>query len=371
MEFMGLQLPGGSFVNPGTELRELLTDEAVRRVLMNTSLGDNYLPIGEIVDEKAIVNAVVGLLATGGSTNHTMHLVAIAAAAGIRIDWNDFAELSTAVPLLTHVYPSGPADVNHFHAAGGLGLVIRELLDAGLLHDDVRTILGQGLRKFCDEPFAKDGALEWRAGPEASLDSEIIRTVADPFDQEGGLRVVEGNLGRAVIKISAVAEQFHSIEAPARVFQTQDEFKNAFNAGELETDFVAVLPHQGPAAVGMPELHKLTPYLGLLQNRGHKVALLTDGRMSGASGKILAAIQATPEAAHGGLIGKIRDGDMITIDGERGQLAATAEDDIAERKPTRDEASTHAYGVGRELFQAFRERASSAEEGASFFNGVS
>ena len=371
MEFMGLQLPGGSFVNPGTELRELLTDEAVRRVLMNTSLGDNYLPIGEIVDEKAIVNAVAGLLATGGSTNHTMHLVAIAAAAGIRIDWNDFAELSTAVPLLTHVYPSGPADVNHFHAAGGLGLVIRELLDAGLLHDDVKTILGQGLRKFCDEPFTKDGALEWRAGPEASLDSEIIRTVADPFDHEGGLRVVEGNLGRAVIKISAVAEQFHSIEAPARVFQTQDEFKHAFNAGELETDFVAVLPHQGPAAVGMPELHKLTPYLGLLQNRGHKVALLTDGRMSGASGKILAAIQATPEAAHGGLIGKIRDGDMITIDGVRGDLTATAADDIAARKPARDEASTHAYGVGRELFQAFRERASSAEEGASFFNGVS
>jgi phosphogluconate dehydratase len=367
MEFMGLQLPGGSFVNPGTELRELLTDEAVRRVLMNTSLGDNYLPIGEIVDERAIVNAVVGLLATGGSTNHTMHLVAIAAAAGIRIDWNDFAELSTAVPLLTHVYPSGPADVNHFHAAGGLGLVIRELLDAGLLHDDVKTILGEGLRRFCDEPFTKNGALEWRAAPEASLDSEIIRTVADPFDHEGGLRVVEGNLGRAVIKISAVAEDYHSIQAPARVFQSQDEFKQAFNAGELETDFVAVLPHQGPAAVGMPELHKLTPYLGLLQNRGHKVALLTDGRMSGASGKILAAIQATPEAAHGGLIGKIRDGDMITIDGERGVLTAAAADDIATRTPARDEASTHAFGAGRELFQAFRERASSAEHGASFF----
>ena len=371
METMGLQLPGGSFVNPGTPLRELLTDEAVRRVLANTRLGDNYLPVGEIVDEKAIVNAIVGLLATGGSTNHTMHLVAIAAAAGIRIDWNDFAELSTAVPLLARVYPNGAADVNHFHAAGGLGLVMQELLDAGLLHDDVKTVLGQGLRRFCIEPYAEDSALQWRVAPSTSLDDEIIRSIDDPFDQEGGLRVVDGNLGRAVVKVSAVAHEYQSITAPARVFTSQDEFKRAFNAGELETDFVAVLPHQGPAAVGMPELHKLTPYLGLLQNRGHKVALLTDGRMSGASGKVLAAIQATPEAAHGGLVGKLQDGDMITIDSIRGELSVSAGDEIAMRKTGLDEISTHAYGVGRELFQAFRERASSAEEGASFFSGQS
>jgi phosphogluconate dehydratase len=371
MEIMGLQLPGGSFVNPGTPLRELLTDEAVRRVLLNTSLGDTYLPVGEIVDEKAIVNAVVGLLATGGSTNHTMHLVAIAAAAGVRIDWDDFSELSTAVPLLARVYPNGAADVNHFHAAGGLGFVIRELLDAGLLHDDVKTILGRGLRSFCEEPHAQDGKLAWRPAPPVSLDAEIIRPAIEPFDQEGGLRVVAGNLGRAVVKISAVAEQYRSITAPARVFTSQDEFKRAFNDGELETDFVAVLPHQGPGAVGMPELHKLTPYLGLLQNRGHRVALLTDGRMSGASGKVLAAIQTTPEAAHGGLIAKLRDGDVITIDAVTGELAASAGEEIAGRDVAADQMSTHAYGVGRELFEAFRERASSAEEGASFFNGVS
>ncbi len=303
MEFMGLQLPGGSFVNPGTPLREKLTDEAVRCVLGNTGLGDHYRPVGEIIDEKAIVNGIVGLLATGGSTNHTLHLVAIARAAGITIDWEDFSELSTAVPLLARVYPNGIADVNHFHAAGGLGLVARDLLDAGLLHDDVTTILGRGLRRFCVEPFAENGILDWRPVPDTSLDREIIASVAEPFDPEGGLKLVRGNLGRAIVKISAVADEYHTITAPARVFASQDAFKQSFNAGELETDFVAVLANQGPAAIGMPELHKLTPYLGLLQNRGFKVALLTDGRMSGASGKVLAAIQATPEAARGGLIG--------------------------------------------------------------------
>jgi phosphogluconate dehydratase len=366
MEIMGLQLPGGSFVNPGTPLREKLTDEAVRRVLRNTSLGDSYIPVGEIVDEKAIVNAIVGLLATGGSTNHTMHLIAIARAAGITIDWEDFAELSTAVPLLARVYPNGVADVNHFHAAGGLGLVIRELLDAELLHDDVTTILGEGLRRFCDEPFAENGSLEWRPVPQASLDREIIASVSEPFDQEGGLRLVQGNLGRAVVKISAVAEDYHSITAPARVFTSQDDFKHAFNAGELDMDFVAVLANQGPAAIGMPELHKLTPYLGLLQNRGFRVALLTDGRMSGASGKVLAAIQATPEAARGGLIGKVRDGDLVTICARTGALSVAAED-IESREAGHDEREAHRYGIGRELFAAFRERASSAEEGASFF----
>ena len=370
MEIMGLQLPGGSFVNPGTPLREKLTDEAVRRVLQNTNLGDNYIPIGEIIDEKAIVNAVVGLLATGGSTNHTMHLIAIAKAAGITIDWEDFSELSTAVPLLARAYPNGVADVNHFHAAGGLGLVIRELLDAELLHDDVKTILGPGLRRFCDEPFAENGSLEWRPVPKASLDREIIASVAEPFDQEGGLRLVQGNLGRAVVKISAVAEDYHSITAPARVFTSQEDFKHAFNAGELELDFVAVLANQGPAAIGMPELHKLTPYLGLLQNRGFKVALLTDGRMSGASGKVLAAIQATPEAARGGLIGKIRDGDVVTICARTGELSVAAEG-IENREPCEDERENHSHGIGRELFAAFRERASGAEEGASFFGDLS
>ena len=368
MEFMGLQLPNGSFVNPGTPLRSLLTDEAVRRVLQHTNLGDDYIPIGEIISDKAIVNAIVGLLATGGSTNHTIHLIAIAKAAGITIDWDDFSELSTAVPLLAHVYPNGIADVNHFHAAGGLGLVVRELLDAGLLHDDVKTIVGQGLRNYCDEPFIEDGKLAWRAGPTESLDKEVIASVNEPFDQEGGLRLVKGNLGRAVVKISAVAEDYHTIEAPARVFASQDEFKRAFNDGELETDFVAVLANQGPGAIGMPELHKLTPYLGVLQNRGFKVALLTDGRMSGASGKVLAAIQATPEAAHGGLIGKIRDGDVVRICAVRGELSVAAED-IATREAGPDEIATHSVGLGRELFAAFRERATSAEEGASFFGG--
>jgi phosphogluconate dehydratase len=368
MEFMGLQLPGGSFVNPGTPLRDKLTDEAVRCVLQNTNLGDAYVPVGEIIDEKAIVNAIVGLLATGGSTNHTIHLIAIAKAAGITIDWQDFAELSTAVPLLARVYPNGVADVNHFHAAGGLGLIVRELLDAGLLHDDVTTILGKGMRRFTEEPFADDDTLDWRPVPAKSLDPEIIASIEAPFDQEGGLRLVQGNLGRAIVKISAVKEDYRTITAPARVFASQQEFREAFNDGELDMDFVAVLANQGPGAIGMPELHKLTPYLGLLQNRGFRVALLTDGRMSGASGKVLAAIQATPEAARGGLIGRIRDGDEITICAVRGELSVTAAD-IEEREAGSDDIGAHEYGVGRELFAAFRERATSAEEGGSFFSG--
>jgi phosphogluconate dehydratase len=367
MELMGLQLPGGSFVNPGTPLRDQLTNEAVRRLVGNTSLGDHYIPLGEIVSEKAVVNSIIGLLATGGSTNHTIHLVAIAKAAGITIDWEDFSELSTAIPLLARVYPNGMADVNHFHAAGGMGLIIRELLQAGLLHDDVTTILGQGMSKFCDEPFIENDALAWRAGPDTSLDSEIIATVDKPFDKEGGLCLVKGNIGRAIVKLSAVTSDHHKIEAPARVFTSQDEFKRAFNDNELEMDFVAVLPHQGPAAIGMPELHKLTPYLGLLQNRGFKVALLTDGRMSGASGKVLAAIHATPEAARDGLIGRIRDGDIVTIDSSSGVLKVSAEDDIEAREATPNKIASHHVGIGRELFQPFRERASSAEQGASFF----
>jgi phosphogluconate dehydratase len=367
MEFMGLQLPGGSFVNPGTELREQLTREAVSNILKRTNLGDDYVPIGEIVDAKAIVNAIVGLLATGGSTNHTIHLVAIAKAAGIVIDWEDFSELSRAVPQLARVYPNGMADVNHFHAAGGLGFVIRELLDAGLLHDDVHTILGPGLRNFCKEPFLKNGKLEWRAAPGESLDEEIVRPASSPFDAEGGLRLVAGNVGRAIVKVSAVEPEHRSVTAPARVFTSQAAFTQAFNDGELEMDFVAVLPGQGPRANGMPELHKLTPYLGVLQNRGFKVALLTDGRMSGASGKVLAAIQVTPEALSGGAIGKIRNGDIVTIDAGSGTMAVDAADIDSRSGP---DFANRQVGMGRELFAVFRERSAGAEQGAGIFTVV-
>jgi phosphogluconate dehydratase len=366
MEFMGLQLPGGSFVNPGTELREALTREAVNNILRRTALGDDHVALGEIVDEKAIVNAIVGLLATGGSTNHTIHLVAIAKAAGIVIDWEDFSELSRAVPLLARVYPNGMADVNHFHAAGGLGFVIRELLGGGLLHEDVQTILGPGLSNFCQEPFLDNGRLEWRAAPAQSLDLEIVRPVNAPFDAEGGLRLVSGNVGRAIVKVSAVVPEHRSIQAPARVFTSQAAFTQAFNDGELETDFVAVLPGQGPRANGMPELHKLTPYLGVLQNRGFKVALLTDGRMSGASGKVLSAIQVTPESSAGGLIGKIRDGDVVTIDSSSGTLAVDAAE-IESRPGLEADAVNRQVGMGRELFAVFRERSDGAEQGAGIF----
>ena len=367
MEFMGMQLPGGSFVNPGTDMRDLLTDEAVAQVLRSTNQSDSYRPMGEIVSERAVVNGIVGLLATGGSTNHTIHLVAIANAAGIVIDWEDFAELSHAVPLLARVYPNGSADVNHFHAAGGLGFVMGQLLDAGLMHEDVNTILGPGLRNYCQEPFVADEALSWQPAQAASLDEEILRTVDSPFDKEGGLRLVSGNVGRAIVQISAVKKDHHSITAPARVFLSQEEFKNAFNAGELETDFVAVLPGQGPGANGMPELHKLTPYLGVLQNRGFKVALLTDGRMSGASGKVLAAIQVTPEALHGGLLGKIRDGDLVTIDSEAGIMNVEADDDVLGRESITLELDSQHEGMGRELFAAFRSHANGAEQGATIF----
>lgn len=365
MEFMGLQLPGGSFVNPGAELRGHLTAEAVRTVLAITNLGDDYIPVGQIVDEKAIVNAIIGLLATGGSTNHTLHLVAIAGAAGIVIDWNDFAELSAEIPLMARVYPNGLADVNHFHAAGGLGYIIGNLLDAGMLHDDVQTILGRGLRKFCQEPIVKNGKLGWQPSQVESLDQDILRPVDAPFDSEGGLRVVDGNVGRAIVKLSAVSEEHHKITAPARVFHSQAEFTEAFNQGELEKDFVAVLPCHGPSANGMPELHKLTPYLGVLQNRGFKVALLTDGRMSGASGKVLAAIQVCPEAVSGGTIGKIRNDDVISIDAEQGVLSVSGDDDPAARSVEPFDLSANHVGMGRELFATFRKRVSSAETGAT------
>lgn len=371
MEFLGLQLPGGSFVNPNTGTRDALTAEAVHTVLKLTDLGDNYTPLGEIVDEAAVVNAIAGLLATGGSTNHTLHLVAIAAAAGIQIDWQDFAELSSVVPLLAHVYPNGLADVNHFHAAGGLGFVMRELLDAGLVHEEVKTILGRGLSSFCVEPQVSGGRIDWRPAADKSLDEDVLRPVSQAFDKEGGLRLVDGNLGRAIVKVSAVEKQHHAIRAPARVFLSQDEFTDAFRNDELAGDFVAVLPFQGASANGMPELHKLTPYLGLLQNKGQRVALLTDGRMSGASGKVLAAIQVSPEALKGGDIAKIRNGDDIEIDAASGALRVHVEaNEWRAREPLAPDLSPNHYGMGRELFGAFRLNVGDAEEGASVFGRV-
>lgn len=367
MEFMGLQLPGGSFVNPGTELREHLTAEAVRTILRNTDLGDSYMPIAHVVDEKAIVNAIVGLLATGGSTNHTLHLVAIAAAAGVIINWDDFDELSAAVPLMARVYPNGLADVNHFHAAGGLAYMIGQLLDAGLMHEDVNTILGAGMRNFCQEPTVVGGKLGWQPAQTKTLNDEVLRPVEHPFDRDGGLRLVDGNVGRAIVKVSAVEEKYHRISAPARVFHSQQAFTDAFNDGKLECDFVAVLSHQGASANGMPELHKLTPYLAVLQNRGFKVALLTDGRMSGASGKVLAAIHVSPEAICGGTIGKIRDGDLIEIDAVAGKLSVSSDDDPTARTAEPVDVSVGHTGMGRELFAVFRKQVSSAETGASIF----
>jgi len=368
LEFMGLQLPGGSFVNPGTELRDHLTAEAVNTVLQKTDLGDDFLPLAKVVDESAIVNGIVGLLATGGSTNHTIHLVAIAAAAGIQIDWQDFSDLSNVIPQLSRVYPNGAADVNHFHAAGGLGFILSDMLNSGLLHEDVNTILGRGLRRFCKEPHIQNNDLVWKDAQPESLDEDILRSCAEPFRSEGGLQLVAGNLGRAIVKVSAVAPEYHAIEAPAKVFQSQQAFVDAFNDGELEQDFVAVLSCQGPRANGMPELHKLTPYLGVLQNRGFKVALMTDGRMSGASGKILTAIQVTPEALCGGIIAKIQDGDLVTVDAVKGVLSVADADNVESRAAVLLEAPQH--GMGRELFGAFRERAGSAESGASLFGGI-
>ena len=365
MEFMGLQLPGGSFVNPNTPLRQALTEEATRQVLSITKSSSNFTPLGHIISVESIVNGIVGLLSTGGSTNHTLHLVAIARAAGININWTDFAQLSPVAPLLAQVYPNGMADVNHFHDAGGLGFMIGELLNAGLLHEDVDTIQGHGLSRFTQSPQLVDDAVKWVETPARSGDRSILREVIDPFQKEGGLRLVEGNAGRAVVKVSAVTEAQRKITAPARVFTSQEAFTISFEAGELESDMVVVLTHQGPRANGMPELHKLTPYLGVLQNKGFKVALMTDGRMSGASGKVLAAIQVTPEAANNGAIAKIQDGDMITIDAEAGVMSVEA--DIASRTAPTPDLSASETGTGRELFSTFRAQVGAAESGASIF----
>ncbi|AOE84067.1 phosphogluconate dehydratase [Pseudomonas sp. TCU-HL1] len=367
MEVMGLHLPGASFVNPNTPLREALTVEAARQATRLTKQGGQFLPIGEIVDERVLINSIVALHATGGSTNHTLHMPAIAQAAGIQLTWQDMADLSEVVPTLAHVYPNGKADINHFHAAGGVAFLVRELLDAGLLHEDVNTVMGRGLRRYTQEPFLDDGKLVWREGPAASLDDSILRPVARPFSPEGGLRVMEGNLGRGVMKVSAVAPEHQVVEAPARVFHDQQALADAFTAGELDRDLVAVMRFQGPRSNGMPELHKMTPFLGVLQDRGFKVALVTDGRMSGASGKIPAAIHVCPEAFDGGPLARVRDGDLVRVDGTTGTLEVlvdAAEFASRELAPWDLEANV---GTGRELFAFMRESFSTAEQGASAF----
>jgi phosphogluconate dehydratase len=364
MEVMGLHLPGASFVNPGTPLREALTTAAVERAAEITALGNDFRPVGEILDERAYVNGIVGLMATGGSTNLVLHLPAMARASGVILDLQDFAELSEAVPLMAKVYPNGLADVNHFHAAGGLQFLIGQLLDAGLLHPDAKTVAGDGLAAYRQEPVLEGGRLAWRAGPKVSLNDKVVRPATDPFAATGGLKLLTGNLGRGVIKVSAVAAERHVIEAPARVFHSQDAVKAAFKAGEFTSDTVVVVRFQGPQANGMPELHSLTPTLSVLQDRGLRVALVTDGRMSGASGKVPAAIHVAPEAACGGPLARLRDGDLVRLDAVAGTLSVLAPD-FDTRAPVTADLSANEHGVGRELFAAFRRHAGSADTGGA------
>ena len=369
LEAMGLHVPGAAFIHPHEGLREQLTREAVRNVLAIRKGGARYTPIGELVDERCIVNAMVALLATGGSTNHLIHWVAVARSAGIVIDWTDFSELSAATPLLARVYPNGKADVNQFQAAGGPGFVLRELLDSGCLHGDVLTVAEDGMAAYGRVPqLQADGLLAWRDLPATPIDDQIVRTAAEPFGESGGLKLLAGNLGRGVMKVSAVPEDRHVVEAPAIVFDSQEALQQAFKRGELERDFVAVVRFQGPRANGMPELHKLTPPLAVLQDKGFRVALVTDGRMSGASGKVPAAIHVSPEVLGGGPLGKVRSGDIVRVDAVAGTLdALVGADEWAARaiedRPA-DLADDAAHGLGRELFGGMRRNVLSAEEGA-------
>ena len=364
MEVMGLHMPGSAFVSPNTPLRYALTAAATQRLARITSLGKEHIPLARVVDERAVVNGIVGLVATGGSTNHTLHLVAIARAAGIIIDWTDFSELSDVVPLLARIYPNGSADVNHFHAAGGMGFLVRELINAGLMHADVQTIAGVGLEAYTQEPWLSAEGLAWRPAPTESGDDSVLRPASNPFSADGGLKLMRGNLGRSVIKISAVKSEHRIVEAPARVFDAQDDVITAFEAGELERDVVVVVRYQGPRANGMPELHKLTPALASLQSKGFKVALVTDGRMSGASGSVPAAIHVSPECLHGGPLAKVRDGDVIRLDSLAGTLAVRmSEDEFAKRSVPTPELTQNDYGMGRDLFRMFRANAAAAEEG--------
>ena len=363
MEFMGLHLPGTSFVPPNTPLRDALTVAGTERALQITALGNDYRPVCDVLDAKAYVNGIVGLMATGGSTNLVLHLPAMARASGIALELQDFDDISAAVPLMAKVYPNGLADVNHFHAAGGLQYMIGNLLDAGLLHDDVTTVAGDGLSRYAQEPILSDGVLSWRDGPRQSQNDRILRPVSDPFQHNGGLRQLHGNLGHGMMKISAVAPERHVVEAPARVFHDQDSVKAAFKAGEFTSDTVIVVRFQGPRSNGMPELHGLTPTLAVLQDRGLKVALVTDGRMSGASGKVPSAIHVCPEAADGGPLARVRDGDVIRVDATNGQITCLAPD-FDTRTPVTADLSGNGHGVGRELFAAFRANVGLASNGA-------
>ncbi|HVW91876.1 MAG TPA: phosphogluconate dehydratase [Devosia sp.] len=368
MEIMGLHLPGASFVNPGTPLRDALTKEAAKRALSMTALGNEYTPIAHVIDEKAIVNGLVGLHATGGSTNHTIHLIAVAAAAGLQVTWQDMSDLSDAVPLLARVYPNGVADVNHFHAAGGMGYLIRELLEGGYVHDDVKTVFGTGLSGYAAEARLIEDKLAFEPAPAESGNPRVLTSVKAPFEPSGGLKVLSGNIGKAVIKVSAVKPEHRIIEAPARVFHSQQGLQAAFKAGELNRDFIAVVRFAGPKAIGMPELHNLTPALGVLQGKGFKVALVTDGRMSGASGKVPAAIHVTPEAVDGGPIAKLRDGDMLRLDAEAGTLTFLGdEQELLSRTPATEDLRPSHFGMGRELFAGLRQLVAAADQGASVF----
>ncbi len=365
LEAMGLQLPGASFVNPDTPLREALTVHAAELAARLARKGEGTM--ASIFDERSLINALVMLLATGGSTNLTLHLVAIGQAAGLQLNWDDMADLSEVVPTLAHIYPNGQADINHFHSAGGTAWLFRQLLDAGLLHAEVNTIAGPGLERYTSEPFLLDGKLAWREGPQRSLDETILRSWQQPFSADGGLRLVKGPMGRGVIKVSAVDESHWQVRAPCRLFDSQEQFVEAFKAGTLERDMIAVVRFQGPAANGMPELHKLTPYLGLLQDRGFKVALVTDGRMSGASGKVPAVIHLCPEAAAGGPLSRLRDGDVLTLDAGRGTLESELSPNEFDARESAPQPEAIRLGWGRELFAFMRRSASPAEEGGSSF----
>ena len=363
MEFMGLHLPGASFVNPGTDLRDALTKAGTERALEITALGNDYRPVCDILSPKAFVNGIVGLMATGGSTNLVIHLPAMARAAGVLLDLQDFDDLSAVTPLMAKVYPNGLADVNHFHAAGGLQFMIGQLLDAGLMHDDVQTVAGDGLTRYRQEPKLVDGTLTWTDGANVSENEKILRPVGDPFQPTGGLKQLAGNLGRGMMKISAVDPSRHVIEAPARIFHDQDSVKAAFKAGELNQDTIIVVRFQGPKSNGMPELHGLTPCLSVLQDRGHRVALLTDGRMSGASGKVPAAIHVSPEAANGGPLARLKDGDRLRVDAVSGEITCL-EPDFDSRSPIMVDLSANEHGIGRELFASFRATVGAAADGA-------
>ena len=369
VEFMGVQLPGSSFVNPESNLREALTRAAVKHLVRNTESGGTYRPLYEVITEKSLVNSIVGLLATGGSTNHTMHIVAMAKAAGITITWDDMDEISRVTPLLARVYPNGEADVNHFQAAGGTAFLVHELRRGGLLHEDVVHLLGEGLDHYQKAPSLNDkGEAVWEETVSESRDLTVLRPIDNPFDKEGGLRVLRGNLGEGVIKISAVAPEYRVVEAPCIVFDSQNDLIAAFKRGELEKDFIAVVRFQGPRANGMPELHKMTPPLGVLQDRGFKVALVTDGRMSGASGKVPAAIHLSPEAKNGGLLGKLRTGDMVRLDAVAGTVTALVDDaELAAREPAEEPQFTQ--NLGRNLFGGLRALVEDAKLGASVFGG--